>query len=85
MVEKVITHDQEDRDRLNSVLVHDRTDLGVGIFKSLRDDLIAVLSSYIEIDPAALELNLQVDGRAQRLVAVIPLPPAQRHQSIKAD
>jgi cell division topological specificity factor len=85
MVEKVSSRGQETKDRLNKVLVQDRTGLSVHLFESLRDDLIALLSSYIEIDPGALELNLQVNGRAQRLIAVIPLPPAGRHQSIHVE
>lgn len=61
------------KERLQLVLVHDRTDLTPGQLDSLKNDLLKVISKYIEIDPEAVQIDLERDGREQRLVADIPI------------
>ena len=68
------------KERLQLVLVHDRTDLTPGQLESLKDDLIKAISQYIEIDPEAVRIELEKDGREQRLVADIPLKSSSRHR-----
>jgi len=69
------------KERLQLVLIHDRTDLTPAQLESLKDDLIATISRYIEIDPSAVSINVAQDGRQQRLVADIPLKSAIRRRS----
>ena len=69
------------KERLQLVLIHDRTDLTPAQLESLKDDLIATISRYIEIDPSAVSINVAQDGRQQRLVADIPLKNAIRRRS----
>ncbi|MBI3167126.1 MAG: cell division topological specificity factor MinE [Chloroflexi bacterium] len=69
------------KERLQLVLVHDRTDLTPGQLESLKDDLIKAISQYIEIDPEAVRIELEKDGREQRLVADIPLKSSSRHRA----
>lgn len=69
------------KERLQLVLVHDRTDLTPGQLESLKDDLIKAISQYIEIDPDAVRIELEKDGREQRLVADIPLKSTSRHRA----
>ena len=69
------------KERLQLVLIHDRTDLTPAQLESLKDDLIATISRYIEIDPAAVTINVAQDGRQQRLVADIPLKSAIRRRA----
>jgi cell division topological specificity factor len=61
------------KERLQLVLIHDRTDLSPAQLESLKDALIATISRYIEIDPTAVRINVAQDGREERLVADIPL------------
>ena len=61
------------KERLQLVLIHDRTDLSTAQLESLKDALIATISRYIEIDPTAVRINVAQDGREERLVADIPL------------
>jgi cell division topological specificity factor len=61
------------KERLQLVLIHDRTDLTPAELDSLKDDLIATISRHIDIEPAAVTINIAQDGRSQRLVADIPL------------
>ncbi|MBI5825138.1 MAG: cell division topological specificity factor MinE [Chloroflexi bacterium] len=69
------------KERLQLVLVHDRTDLTPAQLESLKDDLLKAISNYIEIDPDAVQIGLERDGRSQRLVADIPLRSASRHRA----
>ena len=68
------------KERLQLVLVHDRTDLTPGQLEALKDDLLKAISNYIDIDPDAVRIGLERDGRSQRLVADIPLRNASRHR-----
>ena len=69
------------KERLQLVLVHDRTDLTPAQLESLKDDLIKAISNYIEIDPDAVQIGLEREGREQRLVADIPLRSVSRHRT----
>ncbi|MFN8388232.1 MAG: cell division topological specificity factor MinE [Anaerolineales bacterium] len=66
------------KERLQLVLIHDRTDLTPAEFDSLRDELIDVISRHVEIDAKAMQIGVEHDGRSQRLVADIPLKSARR-------
>jgi cell division topological specificity factor len=69
------------KERLQLVLVHDRTDLTPGQLEALKDDLLKAISNYIDIDPDAVQIGLERDGRSQRLVADIPLRSVSRHRA----
>ncbi len=61
------------KERLQLVLIHDRTDLSPAELDALKDDLIETISRHIDIDPLAVTITVAHDGRSQRLVADIPL------------
>jgi cell division topological specificity factor len=69
------------KERLQLVLVHDRTDLTPAQLEALKDDLLTAISKYIDIDADAVRLGLERDGRSQRLVADIPLRNVTRHRA----
>ncbi len=66
------------KERLQLVLIHDRTDLNPAELEALKDDLIQTISRHVEIDPQGVMINVAQDGRSQRLVADIPLRSANR-------
>ena len=66
------------KERLQLVLVHDRTDLTPAQLESLKNDLLKAISNYIDIDPDAVRIELEREGRSQRLVADIPLRAVTR-------
>ncbi len=66
------------RERLQLVLVHDRTNLSPAKLDALKDEIIEVISRHIEIDPQAVQIDISQDGREQRLIADIPLRPPRR-------
>jgi len=61
------------KERLQLVLVHDRTNLTTSALESLKDELIDVISRHIDIDSRAVSIEINKDGRHQRLVADIPI------------
>jgi cell division topological specificity factor len=68
------------KERLKLVLIHDRTDLAPGMLEKLKDELIQVISRYVAIDTTAVRIDMEQDGRQQRLIADIPLQTAQRRR-----
>jgi cell division topological specificity factor len=72
------------KERLQLVLIHDRTDLTPAELDSLRDDLIATISRHVEIDVQSMQIGVEHDGRTQRLVADIPIKSAPRRRNKKS-
>jgi cell division topological specificity factor len=72
------------KERLQLVLIHDRTDLTPAELDSLKDDLIAAISRHVEIDAQSVQIGVEHDGRSQRLVADIPIKSAARRRTAKA-
>lgn len=68
------------KERLKLLLIHDRTDLTPGQMQLLKDELIAVISRYVEIDSHAVRIEMEQDGREQRLLADIPLKQPSRRR-----
>ncbi len=68
------------KERLQLVLVHDRTDMTPAELEILKDALIETISRHVEIDPDAAEVHVAQEGRSQRLVADIPLRNAARRR-----
>ena len=71
------------KERLRLVLVHDRASISPAMLNRLREDLIKVISNYMEIDEAALEFNLCQDAREVALVANIPIIKMKRDYATK--
>ena len=69
------------KERLQLVLIHDRTDMTPAELESLKDDLIETISRHIAIDPMAVKIDVAQDGREQRLLADIPLKSATRRRA----
>ncbi|MFZ5856044.1 MAG: cell division topological specificity factor MinE [Chloroflexota bacterium] len=68
------------KERLQLVLIHDRTDLTAGELDALKDDLLDVISKHVDIEPDEVRIGLERDGRSQRLVADIPLRSTVRRR-----
>ncbi len=69
------------KERLKLVLIHDRTDLAPGQMENLKNELLLVISKYIEIEPDAVNISMMQEGREQRLVADIPLKAVSHRRS----
>ncbi len=61
------------KNRLQLVLVHDRVDLTPGKMEQMKDELIQVISKYVEIDRQGIDIALTKNNNQSRLTAQIPL------------
>jgi cell division topological specificity factor len=61
------------KERLQFVLIHDRSDLSPGKLEDLKDEIIQLISKYVDIDQKQVDITLTQDRSNQRLVADIPL------------
>lgn len=66
------------KERLRLVLVHDRANVSPDLLTSLKNDLIKVISNYMEIDEKALEVTLDSSDNQVALVANIPVKKMKR-------
>lgn len=66
------------RDRLRLVLVSDRATVAPHLMESLRNDLIEVISRYMEIDVRAMQMGLERHDGAMALAANIPVRSVHR-------
>ncbi len=66
------------KERLKLVLINDRTDLSPAQLEEMKNELLAVISRYVPIDPGGVNISMSQDGREHRLLADIPLKPAVR-------
>lgn len=71
------------KERLRLVLVHDRASISPHMLNQLKEDLIEVISNYMEIDEDALEVNLNQDEREVALIANIPVIKMKRDYSVR--
>ena len=69
------------KERLQLVLIHDRTDLSPSVMEDLRDEIIEVISRHIQVDREAVQIKVQQDGREQYLLAEIPIKKANPRRS----
>ena len=61
------------KERLQLVLIHDRTNLSNSKLQILKDEIIEVISRHIDIDPESVHIEMNQEGRQQRLIADIPV------------
>ena len=66
------------KERLRLVLVHDRASLSPGLLEALKEDLIQVITKYLEIDEEGLEVNLDKSDDSVALIANIPVKNVKR-------
>ncbi|NPV66951.1 MAG: cell division topological specificity factor MinE [Anaerolineae bacterium] len=61
------------KERLQLVLVHDRLDLSPEKLKEMEEEILAVISKYVQIDRENVEITVEQRKRDSWLVADIPL------------
>lgn len=61
------------KERLRLVLVHDRMNVSPQLLEALKEDLIKVITHYMEIDESALEVSLNQEDNSVALMANIPV------------
>ncbi len=66
------------KERLRLVLVHDRVNVSPQFMETLKDDMIKVISNYMEINEREMEVNLTTSKSSVALVANIPVNRMKR-------
>lgn len=61
------------KNRLQLVLVQDRVNMSPHLLQTLKDELISVISKYVEIDAQNMEVTFTQNKRQSRLTADIPV------------
>ena len=61
------------KDRLKVVLIHDRANISPEIMQAIKNDIIEVISHYVDIDKKEMEISLENDSESVALLANIPI------------
>jgi cell division topological specificity factor len=61
------------KERLQLVLIHDRTNLTSSVLETMKDEIIEVITRHVDIEPDTVKMEINKDGRQQRLIADIPI------------
>ena len=60
------------KDRLKVVLIHDRANISPEVMQALKNDIIEVISHYMDINKNEMEISLENDDNSVALLANIP-------------
>lgn len=69
--------------RLQVILMHDRTKLDPLIMNKMREELIDVFSKYVVIDKEELEIGLKNEGDAVALMLNIPIVRSKTEEELE--
>jgi len=59
--------------RLKFILAHDRAAIEPQVFANMRQEIMRVVSKYVELDEATLDIRLESDKRMTALIANLPI------------
>lgn len=76
---------QQAKERLQLVLVHDRSNISPAMMDMLKDELISTLEKHLSIDREGVEMHLTQTRRESRLVADIPLKRERKKHAEMVD
>lgn len=71
------------KERLQLVLVQDRIKISPAMLDKMKDELITVISRYVEIEPEGVQVTFTQSRYQSRLVADIPVLGVARRSSSK--
>lgn len=64
-------------DRLKLILIHDRVNFSPDFLENIKEDLLKVISNYVEIDDGEIDVKVtkteEFEGSSPALIASIPI------------
>ena len=70
--------------RLKLVLMQDRAKMEPSLMEKMREEMIEIISKYVEIDKEALDLNIEAEGESFALMLNIPVLRAKTREEVEA-
>lgn len=67
--------------RLKLVLISDRTTVAPHILESLKEDLVQVLSRYMEVDSQRIQINMEREENDVAITASLPVKTVRRSKT----
>jgi cell division topological specificity factor len=61
------------KNRLKFILAHDRAAIEPKVFENMRNEIMRVVSKYVELDEDSLDIRLESDKRMTALIANLPI------------
>lgn len=65
------------KERLKLILIHDRANISPGLLEAIKEDILTVLSKYVEIDNGDIDVKMtnieEIQGDTPALIASIPI------------
>lgn len=61
------------KQRLKFILAHDRAAIEPQVFDNMRNEIMRVVSRYVELDEGSLDIRLESDKRMTALIANLPI------------
>ncbi|MFN5816817.1 MAG: cell division topological specificity factor MinE [Pseudanabaena sp.] len=68
-----VTSGTQVKQRLKFILAHDRAAIEPQVFDNMRDEIMRVVSKYVELDEGSLDIRLESDKRMTALIANLPI------------
>ncbi len=66
------------KERLRLILVHDRASVSPQFLDTIKEELIRVISKYMDIEQDALDVQLTTENNSVALIANIPVKNVKR-------
>ena len=75
--EKNMTSKQMAKERLRLIVYHDRVSVSYPFLNRMREEIIQVISKFVDIDRENLDMNFHVEGDTEVLAVSIPILPGR--------
>lgn len=72
------------KNRLQLVIAHDRAGVNPEILAKMREEILEVVTRYLEIDVEEMELSIDSSDRLTSLTANFPIKKVKRTRSINS-